>query len=129
MACSFLAKALYRTPPQTGRFLTPQQRRQTADGSLQQTQAVKIFHRNLLPSAVCNLPSMPQWKQSKNDQFLAGGSISPNSCLLTLPGGVTGKNCVFLSGESLNETAKNFCRAFSFACILPKMRYNVVSIG
>jgi len=48
-----LGAGLHRTLPQTGRFSTPGHK--TADSSLQQTQAVKHFHRNLLPSAICRL--------------------------------------------------------------------------
>jgi len=54
--------------------LKPEWRRQTADGSLQQTQAVKHFHRNLLPSAFCRLCSGGNFL-SKNDQIVAGEGI------------------------------------------------------
>ena len=70
---------IYCTPALIGALLKPQRRRQTADGSLQQTQAVRYFHRNLPPSAICNLPSISRWKQSKNDQWVAGRSILVSS--------------------------------------------------
>jgi len=62
---------------------TPQKRRQTADGSLQQTQAVKHCHRNLLPSAVCRLLSMPQFRAGSS--IVIGGlaiGVAAAACLL-----------------------------------------------
>jgi len=50
---------LYRTLPQIGRFLTPQWRRQTADGSLQQTRGGEAFPTE--SAAVCRL----RWNDEK----------------------------------------------------------------
>jgi len=79
-------------------ILARQQRRQTADGSLQQTQGMWHFRRNLLLSAVCTLPSSSGGKK---------GNLIP--CTVYLLGIILFLSAtVTLAAETREERLKRF---------------------